>query len=118
MIHKLNTSLQTKNILGLTDEALENSIIDPYYEFIRLPGPQSVEAERGGSICILNSPFHLNVKRDYLAIVQPNPELHHFGIVSFNPIIAGEYLPEFVVRAHKAGALELDWLCEVRLLGS
>lgn len=117
MFIRLNSSLQTKNLMGLSDEALAMGSLDPYYNFIRF-GDAELKAGKGGEVLILQADFNLNIHRDYQVLCQPHPDLHHFGIVSYNPILSGECQPEFIVRAHRAGELALDYLMELRLIGS
>jgi hypothetical protein len=116
MLIKLNSSLQTRNYLGLSDEDLASAVTDPYFNYIRLGDGFSVDSEKSGNIITLIG-REMNIHRDYLAIVQPNPILHRLGSVSFNPLLGGVIKPTFTLKSYKKfEEIELDYLYEVRLL--
>ena len=115
MFTKLNSSLQVKNKLGLSDEDLASLELDNYYHYLRSPGAV-ITSERGGSVQTLTGDVELNVERGRAVVCQPNPELHLYGTVSFNPIRTGQFVPEFTFKAFKAGEVTLDWLYEIRLV--
>lgn len=115
MLIKLNSSLQTRNYLGLSDKDLAEATIDPYYQYLRT-GSLCVTTSKAGGIITLEGP-ELDVHRDYLAIVQVNPMLHMLGSVSTNSFFSGKGRPTAVVRTYrKDEEMELDWLFEIRLL--
>jgi hypothetical protein len=111
---KLNSTLQTKNYLGLTDLDLEQCVMDPYYEYLRTPG-STLKFERNGSVITLEG-LPLKIARDHIALVQPNPEIYSLGLVSSPVIYSGEVTPRMTVKGLKAGEYELDWLLDIRLL--
>lgn len=117
MLVKFTSSLQTKNYLGLSDEHLEMLITDPYYNYLREPLGADVSAERAGTVLTLTGTTEFNVDREHVVSVQPNPELHEYGLVSYNSILTGNKVhATFKVRPYKAGVIDLDWLYEIRLI--
>jgi len=115
MFVKLTSGLQTKNYLGIKQDDLDNMIHDIHYNYLREPMVEEVISERGGSLIVLKSTIEYNVHKDYAAIIQPHPDLHKFGLVSYNAIITKGHA-EFHIKAYKSGPLELDYLYEVRLV--
>lgn len=115
MFTKLNSSLQTKNYLGLSDADLELLQKDVYFRYLREPAPE-ILAEKGGVVLTLTGLSTLNVHRDCVASIQPNPELHEFGLVSYNSLFTGSGNVQFKIRPYKSGILELDYLYEIRLI--
>ena len=116
MFIKLNSGLQTKNILGLTAAELDGLISDTYYNYLRVPADE-IEVSKNGQVITLELGIDLDINRDYGALIQPNPALHEYGTVSFNPIVFGKTKPTFTFKAFKAGSIVLDYLAEIRLVG-
>jgi hypothetical protein len=111
---KLNSSLQTKNLLGLSDDSLAVCEMGPYYNYLLTPGA-SIKLERAGAVVVLKSGVNLDVHKDYVAVVQPNPKLHEIGLVSSNTFMdKGE--PVLVLKGFKAGEHIVDHLFSIRLL--
>lgn len=118
MYTKLNTALETRNILGLSDADLQQSVLDPYYEYIQVGkvSEGGLEAEKAGQLFELELP-ELNIKTYYTAILEPNPALHKFGSVSYTGVLgSGKQVPTIVVRAYGKGEVGLDWIARIRLL--
>lgn len=114
MIIKIKSGLQTKNQLGLSQSDLDNMVQDPDRYYLRYKGHDAYSLDRRGSLIEIKG-VPMKIHKDYAAIVQPNPELHKYGIVSFNPILTGECTPVFHIKAHQAASIELDWLYEIRM---
>lgn len=114
MLIKLTSGLQTRNYLGISPEDLGRMNIDKHYNYIRTPG-YTFEAEKKGQVITLEG-LPLNVHRDYIAVVSPNPELFKHGVVWGQTVYGGECLPTVYLKAHKAEEIELEYLYEVRLI--
>jgi hypothetical protein len=112
---KLNSSLQTKNLLGISDEDLSSCTMDPYYNYLQTEG-MLIKLERKGQVLKLESNIGLNVARDYLAVVQVNPKVHELGTVSYSTILDGESSPTLILKGFNITEVELDWLFKIRLM--
>lgn len=114
MLLKLTSGRETKNLLGISAEDLEDLVRDLKFNYLRSK-PFTLEAEKKGEI--LSIPCKpMNIHKDYAAIIVPNPELSENGIVWGNQIWAGECIPGFYFKTHKAGELIVEWLYEIRLM--
>lgn len=114
MITKLTSGLQTKNNLGISPADLEMLVLDKQYNWLRSPSGL-FESEKKGQMHTIEA-VPLSVHRDYLAIVQLNPDLLAAGQVWGNNIHAGECTPTFYFKPHKAGEVAVEWVYEIRLL--
>lgn len=114
MLIKLTTGRETKNLLGLSPEDLEDLVRDPKFNYLRSPS-FTLETEKKGQV--LTIPCKpMNIHKDYAAIIVPNPELAEHGVVWGNQIWAGECIPGFFFKAHKVGSVTVEWLYEIRLM--
>jgi len=117
MFTKLNSSLETRNILGIAEEDLEKLALDPYYEYLQVPSLEPLVAEKAGQLIELEL-VPLNVKLHRGVTIEPNPMLHEFGSVSYSAIIgSGTQVPKLTIRAYGKGEVSLDWVARLRLLG-
>ncbi len=113
---KLNTSFETKNILGVSQEDLDKLTMDPYYEYVQLPGV-SHTFDRGGETLSVDL-IELDIRRYEVVFVEVNPELFEYGLVTFNPVLgSGRQTPRIHIRAHTKGEVDLPWVARLRLHG-
>jgi hypothetical protein len=115
IMFKLNSSLYTKNYLGLSDEDLARCEIDPYYHYLRVHTP-FFELEKKGHILTIIEHINLNIRKDCVVLVKPNPKLFELGLISYSPILTGSDQISITIQAFKAAEVELDYLVELRLM--
>lgn len=114
MLVRLTSGLHTKNHLGISQEILNDLVLDKKFNYLRSQ-PFSFDVEKKNDIMAFPT-LELNVHTDYMALVIPNPELSQYGVVWGNQIAAGECMPVIYFKAHKACDVELDYLYEIRLI--
>lgn len=114
MLVKLNSSLQTKNYMGLSDEQLDSLVKDLSYNYLRDSGGE-LTSERAGTILTISG-MVLDIHKDYAVALTVNPALLEYGLVSHNHLLYGESEVLIKVRPFKAGSIELDYFYELRLL--
>jgi len=115
MFQKLNTSMETRNYLGLSEESLDNCSLSLDYEYIEVPC-EDIEFDKSGEVLALSLPG-MNIRRYRGVAIEVNPDLFEIGTVSYNPILgSGPQEPKVFIRAYKKGLYQLEWLARVRLL--
>ena len=114
MLVKLKQGLQIKNHLGIDPKDLPNLVQDKQYNYLRSP-TFKVSVEKRGEVLALQT-VPLNVHKDYMALVIPNPELSMHGIVWGNSFWTDDCQPIIYLKASKVGDIELDYLYDLRLI--
>ena len=112
---KLSSSFEVSNLLGLDAKAKETIQVSTHYEYAEIPFKETIVFDKAGEIIVIDSPISFNIRKNNAASVQVNPALHEVATVGYETIIAGEVTPRFVLRAHRKGEIELDYLYKVRL---